>query len=69
MIFFSLENEKLNWVFKTYQSESIKMESEEIFSKLDEKILLKVYDTIRYVNPIEKKCSLRQANNKIDLNP
>ena len=69
MIFFSLENEKLNWVFKTYQSESIKMESEEIFSKLDEEILLKVYDTIRYANPIEKKCSLRQANNKIDLNP
>lgn len=68
MIFFSLENEKLNWVFKTYQSEAIKMESEEIFSKLDEKILLKVYDTIRYANPIEKKCSLRQANNKIDLN-
>ena len=68
MIFFSLENEKLNWVFKTYQSEAIKMESEEIFSKLDEEILLKVYDTIRYANPIEKKCSLRQANKKIDLN-
>lgn len=43
------------------------METEKVSSKLDEKIMLKIYDTIRYVNPIEK-CSYKESQNNSNSN-